>query len=138
MLTDIECKNASCPPQRKRIRLACSGGLYLEVSPKGSKRWFWKYRKEGKEGRLALGSYPAVGPKDARKARDAAKNEKSEGNDPAKMRKLEKLKTTMPYGSTFKAVALEWYDKQTQQWSQSHATRSLRQLNRDLYSGPRF
>ena len=133
MLTDIECKNASCPPQRKRIRLACSGGLYLEVSPKGSKRWFWKYRKEGKEGRLALGSYPAVGPKDARKARDAAKNEKSEGNDPAKMRKLEKLKTTMPYGSTFKAVALEWYDKQTQQWSQSHATRSLRQLNRDLF-----
>lgn len=53
MLTDVECKNASCPQDKTRIRLACSGGLYLEVSPNGSKRWFWKYRKDGKEGRLA-------------------------------------------------------------------------------------
>ena len=61
MLTDAECKNASCPPDKTRARLACSGGLYLEVSPNGSKRWFWKYRKDGKEGRMALGSYPDVG-----------------------------------------------------------------------------
>jgi len=33
----------------------------LEISPAGSKRWFWKYRKDGKEGRMALGSYPGVG-----------------------------------------------------------------------------
>lgn len=73
MLTDIECKNASCPQDKTRVRLACSGGLYLEIAPNGSKRWFWKYRKDGKEGRMALGSYPDVGPKDARKARDTAK-----------------------------------------------------------------
>ncbi len=57
MLTDVECKNATCPPDKNRARLACSGGLYLEISPAGSKRWFWKYRKEGKESRIALGSY---------------------------------------------------------------------------------
>ena len=61
MLTDAECKNATCPPDKNRARLACSGGLYLEISPAGSKRWFWKYRKDGKEGRMALGSYPGVG-----------------------------------------------------------------------------
>ena len=38
MLTDAECKNATCPPGKNRARLACSGGLYLEVSPAGSKR----------------------------------------------------------------------------------------------------
>lgn len=59
MLTDVECKNATCPPDKKRVRLACSGGLYLEVGPNGSKRWFWKYRKNGKEGRMALGSHHA-------------------------------------------------------------------------------
>ena len=133
MLTDLECKNASCPPEKKRIRLACSGGLYLEISPNGSKRWFWKYRKDGKEGRLALGSYPAVGPKDARKARDVAKSDKSDGNDPAKTRKVEKLKASLPEGSTFKDVAIEWYAKQSTQWSPSHASRSLRQLERDLF-----
>ena len=61
MLTDAECKNATCPFEKNRARLACSGGLYLEVSPAGSKRWFWKYRKDGKEGRMSLGSYPDVG-----------------------------------------------------------------------------
>lgn len=133
MLTDAECKNAVCSPEKKRERLACSGGLYLEVTPNGSKRWFWKYRKDGKEGRMALGSYPDVGPKEARKARDAAKLKKSEGVDPVQSRKLEKLKNTRSTGDTFKAIALEWYAKQAPQWSESHAGRMLRQLERDLF-----
>lgn len=108
MLTDAECKNAVCSPEKKRERLACSGGLYLEVTPNGSKRWFWKYRKDGKEGRMALGSYPEVGPKKARELRDAAKAQKSEGVDPVQARKLEKLKNTRSTGDTFKAIALEW------------------------------
>jgi hypothetical protein len=112
MLTDAECKNATCPPEKKRERLPCSGGLYLEISPAGSKRWFWKYRKDGKESRMALGSYPDVGPKDARKARDAAKLQKSEGIDPVQARRVEKLKASRTGGDTFKAVALEWYAKQ--------------------------
>jgi integrase len=133
MLTDAECKNATCPPDKARARLACSGGLYLEVSPAGSKRWFYKYRKDGKEGRMSLGRYPDVGPKKAREARDAAKAQKSDGHDPVKVRKIEKLKATRATGDTFKLVALEWYEKQAPQWSESHAERSLRQLERDLF-----
>jgi len=132
MLTDAECKNAACSPEKKRERLVCSGGLYLEVTLSGSKRWFWKYRKDGKEGRMALGSYPDVGPKEARKSRDAAKLKKSEGVDPVQSRKLEKLKNTRSTGDTFKAIALEWYAKQAPQWSESHAGRMLRQLERDF------
>ena len=133
MLTDVQCKSAECPPGKTRARVACSGGLYLEVSPAGSKRWFWKYRKDGKEGRMALGSYPDVGPKAARQARDDAKAEKSEGRDPVQARKIEKLKARNPDGDTFKVIALEWFGKQAPQWSASHAERSLRQLERDLF-----
>ena len=133
MLTDAECRNATCPLEKKRERLSCSGGLYLEVSPGGSKRWFWKYRKDGKEGRMALGSFPEVGAKAARQARDAAKLKKSEGADPVKARQLEKLISTRSNGDTFKAIALEWYGKQAPQWSESHADRMLRQLERDLF-----
>ena len=107
--------------------------MYLEVSPAGSKRWFWKTYADGKEGRLALGSYPKLTLKAARKARDAAKLQKSEGADPIKLRKVEKLKATRTGGDTFKAVALDWYGKQAPQWSDSHAERSLRQLERDLF-----
>jgi len=133
MLTDKHCKNALCPADKKRARFTDSGGLYLEVSPAGSKRWFWKTYADGKEGRLALGAYPAMGLSDARKARDAAKLNKSEGRDPIQVRKLEKIKAARPEGDTFKVVALEWYGKQAPQWSPSHAERSLRQLERDLF-----
>lgn len=60
MLTDAQCKNAVCPADKKQVRFADSGGMYLQVSPTGSKRWFLKYRIDGKEKQLALGSYPAV------------------------------------------------------------------------------
>ena len=133
MLTDAECRNVTCPPEKSRARLACSGGLYLEVSPAGSKRWFWKYRKDGKEGRMALGSYPDIGPKDARKARDAAKLEKSKGRDPVQVRKVEKLKTLTPAGNTFKATALEWYEQKSGSWSSHYAIREKRNLEKDLF-----
>jgi len=99
----------------------------------GSKRWFLKYRVGGKEKQLALGSYPDVSLKLARLARDAAKLQKAEGYDPVQVRKVEKLKAGRTEGDTFKVVALEWYKKQAPQWSESHAERMLRQLERDLF-----
>lgn len=92
MLTELECKNAICPQGKARARFTDAAGLYLEVSPAGSKRWFWKTYAQGKEGRLALGSYPSVSLKDARKSRDTAKLQKSSGIDPLHVRKLAKLK----------------------------------------------
>ena len=55
MLTEIACKAATCPDDKPRLRLSDAGGLYLEVTPQGAKRWFWKYRFDGKEKRLSLG-----------------------------------------------------------------------------------
>ncbi|GAA3999841.1 hypothetical protein GCM10022279_24430 [Comamonas faecalis] len=76
------------PPEKKRARLADAGGLYLEIAPSGSKRWFWKYRVNGKEGCLAIGSYPAVKLPAARQARDDAKAQKAGGADPVKSRQV--------------------------------------------------
>ena len=132
MLTDTACKKATCPPDKKRHRLADSGGLYLEVSPNGSKRWFWKYRRDGKEGRMALGSYPAVALAAARVARDAAKNVKAGGFDPVQERKLDQLKTAASAGQTFEAVARDWYAKRSPGWSSHHQIRELRNLEKDL------
>ena len=107
MLTDLECRNAICPPERKQARFSDSAGLYLQVSPNGSKRWFLKYRINNKEKQLALGSYPTVSLTAARRARDAAKQQKATGIDPVQARKVEKLKAINPEGDSFQAVALE-------------------------------
>lgn len=133
MLTDAQCRNAICPPDKKQARFADSGGMYLQVSPAGSKRWFLKYRIAGAEKQLALGSYPDVSLTAARKARDAAKLEKSKGRDPVQLRKVEKLKALTPAGDTFKATALEWYALKLDSWSSHYAIREKRNLEKDLF-----
>ncbi len=133
MLTDAQCRNATCPPDKKQARFADSGGMYLQVSPAGSKRWFLKYRIAGAEKQLALGSYPAVTLTAARKARDAAKLQKSEGLDPIQARKIEKLKALTPAANTFKATALEWYEMKLASWSSHYAIREKRNLEKDLF-----
>lgn len=135
MLTDLQCKAATCPPDKKHARFYDTGGLYLQVSPAGSKRWFWKYRIGSKEKQLALGSYPAVGLVAARKARDAAKVLKDGGQDPVAVRQAQRNPLPpVPDGSdTFRTVALEWYRIKSSQWSEVHAARMHRQFERDLF-----
>jgi hypothetical protein len=132
MLTNAECANACCPPERKQARFRDSGGLYLQVSPNGSKRWFLKYRTGGKEKQLALGSYPTVGLKEARLARDAAKLQKAEGQDPITARQVEKLKAAVGAGDTLEAVAREWLERNRPNWSASHYEREQRNIEKDL------
>ena len=79
MLTDKACKSAKCPIGKARARFSDAGGVYLEVSPAGSKRWFLKYRKDGKETRLALGSYPVVSLAEVRIKQSEAKALKHKG-----------------------------------------------------------
>jgi integrase len=133
MLTDPDCKNATCPADKPRKRLTDSGGLYLEVSPSGSKRWFWKVYKDGKETRLALGSYPTVSLKAARQARDTAKLDKANGTDPIQARMVKKLKAQTPAENTFKATALEWLEQSKAGWSDTHHVREKRNLEKDLF-----
>ena len=133
MLTDVECRNAVCPDGKKRARFTDSQGLYLEVAPSGSKRWFWKIYTDGKESRMALGIYPKVSLSAARKARDAAKLQKQGGVNPVQLRKVEKLKATTATGETFQATALEWYEVKKAGWSNHYAIREMRNLKNDLF-----
>lgn len=134
MLTNLDCKNAVCGPEKRHVRLHDGGGLYLEVRGlNGSKLWRWKYRFQGKEKVLALGVYPAVSLSAARSARNAAKLLKSSCIDPAAERKAAKLKAVVAQGETFKEIALEWHKRQRLTWSDGHAMRTERQMERDLF-----
>ncbi|MBP9904876.1 MAG: integrase arm-type DNA-binding domain-containing protein [Rhodoferax sp.] len=139
MLTDAQCRNAKCPPERKQARFADSGGMYLQVSPAGSKRWFLKYRVDGKEKQLALGSYPDVTLTAARKARDAAKIQKADGIDPLQARQVERLKESVGSGDTLTATASDWLERGKPNWSETHYVRERRNITKDLmpYLGKR-
>jgi hypothetical protein len=133
MLTDAQCRNAACSPDKKQVRFTDSGGLYLQIDANGSKRWFRKYRMGGVEKRLALGGYPDVNLKLARIARDDAKAQKAGGCDPVAARKVAKLKETALAADTFKETALEWFEKHKARWSSHYAIRENRNLEKDLF-----
>ncbi len=131
-LTDAQCRNAICPPERKQARFYDSGGMYLQVSPAGSKRWFLKYKFAGGDKSFALGRYPAMTLTNARKARDVAKLQKNEGIDPVQARQTEKLKATVGSGETLNAVANDWLERGKPNWSDTHFVREQRNITKDL------
>ncbi|MBX7542009.1 tyrosine-type recombinase/integrase [Qipengyuania sphaerica] len=102
-LKAIELKAFS--PRDKVYRKSDEKGLYVEIRPNGSKLWFLKYRIDGKEKRLGLGSYPEVSLAAAREARDAVRVDIRAGRDPLLDRKLAKIERRIGAGNTFQAVA---------------------------------
>ena len=116
-------------PTNKRYRLFDGGGLYLEVSPAGTKTWALKYRVAGKEKKYTIGKYPAVGLADARLQRELLKAEITAGNDPAANKKLKKLSTA---ANLFGIIANEWFDVKIKPQSAVHAKRTGSILNNHL------
>lgn len=71
-------------PKDKNYKMADGGGLYLEVSAKGSKYWRMKYRcsSDNNVDRLAFGVWLTVTLAQARAKRDEAKKLLVQGIDP--------------------------------------------------------
>ena len=69
-------------------------GLFLLVSPDGSKQWRFKYTFAGKEKGLKVGDWPRMTPTAARDACDVYRQQLLEGDDPSALRKAGKVKAT--------------------------------------------
>ncbi|WP_114814603.1 tyrosine-type recombinase/integrase [Paraburkholderia kururiensis] len=130
-LTDVAVRAAK--PRERSYKLADGQGMYLEVMPNGSKYWRLKYRIGGKEKRMALGVYPAVSLLEARKAREAVKDTLRAGLDPSHEKKREKLQRTLERLNSFEAVAREWHENRKDGWSEGHAGKVLKLLERELF-----
>jgi hypothetical protein len=61
-----------------------TGGLFLLLNPSGSMWWRFRYRLNGKEKLISLGTYPEVSLKCARERRDEARAIVAQGLDPSK------------------------------------------------------
>jgi len=125
-LTDTAVRNAK--PGPKITRLFDERGLYLELSPAGGKWWRLKYRIDGREKRLSLGTYPDVSLKDARERRDLARKEVAAGTDPAETRKAEKAAKKAAALNTFEAVAGAWLEKSADTWDKGTHEKVLASL----------
>jgi integrase len=131
MLTDMKCKNIK--PSGKPVKISDSGGLYLEVTPKGSKYWRLKYRFGGKEKKLAIGVYPTISLQDAREKRDDAKKKLANGIDPSAAKQALKRQLVLKTENTFERVAKEWFEHQKDVWSENHRGTVWRRLENEIF-----
>ena len=88
-------------PGPKPVKLFDGRGLYLLLNPNGSRWWRFKYRFEGREKLISLGTYPDVGLKLARDRCDATRQQLVAGIDPGAKRQAEKAAR----GDSFEAIA---------------------------------
>jgi hypothetical protein len=107
-------------------------GLYLEISPTGSKLWRWKYRFNGKEKRLFFGAWPEVSLADARSKTLEKRAILAEGFDPAAVSKALEVEQSLN-SKTFEEIAREWHSSRVHVWTPGHARRIMRGLGKNIF-----
>jgi len=109
--------------------------LYLLVTTAGSKLWRLDYRFAGKRKTLALGSATLLGLAEARRARDAAKLQIAEGEDPGAVRRQRKAAARVSADNTFKAIADAYMEKREREHVGPAALRKDREALAHAFAG---
>ena len=84
-------------------------GLSLSVAPNGSKAWHFRFYWAGGQQRISLGTYPAVGLREARDLRDQARALLAQGIDPRRHRKQQRQAVRVATANTFKSIYSLWF-----------------------------
>jgi integrase len=130
-LTDTAIKKAK--PGAKPVKLSDGKGMYLLVSPTGSKLWRWKYRVLGKEKVMALGAYGDVSLAQARDAMVEARKILATGADPMVKRKADKVASRTAAINSFEAVARAWWAHWKPARSEQHAGQVMRRFEANVF-----
>ena len=122
LLSETGCK--TCKPKAKVYYLNDGGGLRLRIRPDGSKTWIKRYRLNGKEKAVGLGSYPPVTLKIARVKANVVVSQLIEGKNPVLEKKVRSQQRSIEDNQTFGSVAREWIKHNKPDWSANHTERN--------------
>ena len=131
-LTDARVRNAK--PREKLYKLFDGDGLYIEVTPSGSRIWRFKFRQaNGKDNLLTFGPYPEITLQHAREKRLENRRLILQGIDPGKHRDDAKRRLKERAANTFEKVAREWHANKVPTWSERTAKNVLQRLEADIF-----
>ena len=130
-LTAAQVRNTKPGDSVKRLPDGGGMRLVIEKEADGGRKW-WRldYRFARKQKTISLGVYPAVSLKEAREERDKAKRMIREGTDPSVHRQMQKMAMVE---NNFETIARDWYAKHLHTWSESHGSRTLVRLEKDVF-----
>ncbi|WP_046205897.1 tyrosine-type recombinase/integrase [Acinetobacter radioresistens] len=129
MLTDAQIRKIK--PFEKKKRYSDEKGLYLEVTPAGGKFWRLKYRFNGRESTLTIGSYPEISLAQARRSRDEARIQLYQNIDPnaVKNQRLQQINEN----TLFQILAMEWMEDRKAVIKDATYLRDLSVFEKDLF-----
>ncbi|MGH8588720.1 MAG: tyrosine-type recombinase/integrase [Gammaproteobacteria bacterium] len=117
-------------PRGKPYIVSDVGGLYVEVFPSGVLAWRYRYRLGGRQEKLSLGRYPAMGLKTARMKRDEAAAEVARGRSPAREKQL--VRSATAPSTTVKEFA-ERFMREIQAKDRKDNAQPRRYLEKDIF-----
>ncbi len=130
-LTALQVKNAA--PRAKDYELTDGDGLSLRVRPCGSKTWRFRFRLDGKQSHVSLGSLERVTLAQARQLAAEARQQVGQGKHPGAERKATRAQAAADRANTFKALALEWHAHKAVRWSEGYAADVLEGFDKDIF-----
>ncbi|MDO7207883.1 tyrosine-type recombinase/integrase [Acinetobacter nosocomialis] len=129
MLTDAHVRKIK--PLEKKKRYADEKGLYLEVTPSGGRFWRLKYRFNGRESTLTIGSYPEISLAQARRTRDEARIQLYKNIDPNAIKNDRHQPTDE--SKLFKVLAMEWMEDRKAVIKEATYLRDLSVFEKDIF-----
>ncbi|RQG73518.1 tyrosine-type recombinase/integrase [Pseudomonas aeruginosa] len=130
-LTALQVKNAA--PRAKDYGLADGGGLFLWIRAAGGKSWRFRFRLDGKQSHISLGTVDKVTLAQARQLASEARQLVAQGKHPGLERKSKRVQAAIARANTFKTLALEWHQHKTPRWSEGYSSDVLEAFERDIF-----
>lgn len=130
-LTALQVKNAA--PREKDFGLADGGGLFLWIRAAGGKSWRFRFRLDGKQSHISLGTIDNVTLAQARQLAFDARQLVSRGRHPGIERKVARAQAAISRANTFKSLALEWHQHKSARWSEGYATDVIEAFELDIF-----
>lgn len=128
MLTDREIKTLET--REIRYYVGDTRGLWLEVFPTGGMAWRYRYRLNGRAGKVALGKYPLVSLKSARQKRDEMAQMVAKGQSPASQKQLAKV--ALANNTTMREFGKRYY-KEVIERNRKDPTHLFRYLEKEIF-----
>lgn len=134
-LTEVKVRNLKA--KDKPYKVSDGHGLYIQITPTGSKYWRYKYRFQGEkkleEKVLALGIYPLVTLAEARTKQIEARKLLNNDTDPGIVKKYKKRDRQEAAQNSFEALAREWHANFLSKWTQKHAKTIMARLEKNIF-----
>lgn len=109
--------------KRGRYKDPESRGLYLQISPTGTKSWLLYYELNGRVRYMGLGAYADFSLREARERARAARQKIADGIDPIDAKNAERAARSLEAAKaiTFEAAARQYYEQHEAKWKNRKA-----------------